>query len=185
MQCCKCPGHRIGSLSYRTRRNILHSQTDLLDAFLINDNGLILPECYVDILSVETVENLFRSPARLMYALSRNENLEMELTGDILRKRMPDNFGCWADTGLCRTHDVKIEAPVHLAKLHIWLSTSCKRYRTFDPFQTGQMCSTPSQYIDYQSLSFTYCTAVSKKFTAVRNVGGIYTSRHKRNRVSR
>lgn len=79
----KCPGHRIGSLSYRTRRNILHSQTDLLDAFLINDNGLILPECYVDILSVE---NLFRSPARLMYALSRNENLEMELTGDILRK---------------------------------------------------------------------------------------------------
>ena len=66
MQCCKCPGHRIGSLSYRTRRNILHSQTDLLDAFLINDNGLILPECYVDILSVE--------------------NLEMELTGDILRK---------------------------------------------------------------------------------------------------
>ena len=89
------------------------------------------------------------------------------------RKRMPDNFGCWADTGLCRTHDVKIEAPVHLAKLHIWLSTSCKRYRT------------PSQYIDYQSLSFTYCTAVSKKFTAVRNVGGIYTSRHKRNRVSR
>ena len=170
MQCCKCPGHRIGSLSYRTRRNILHSQTDLLDAFLINDNGLILPECYVDILSVE---NLFRSPARLMYALSRNENLEMELTGDILRKTMPDNFGCWADTGLCRTHDVKIEAPVHLAKLHIWLSTSCKRYRT------------PSQYIDYQSLSFTYCTAVSKKFTAVRNVGGIYTSRHKRNRVSR
>ena len=169
-------------MSYRTRRNILHSQTDLLDAFLINDNGLILPECYVDILSVE---NLFRSPARLMYALSRNENLEMELTGDILRKRMPDNFGCRADTGLCRTHDVKIEAPVHLAKLHIWLSTSCKRYRTFDPFQTGQMCSTPSQYIDYQSLSFTYCTAVSKKFTAVRNVGGIYTSRHKRNRVSR
>ena len=86
MQCCKCPGHRIGSLSYRTRRNILHSQTDLLDAFLINDNGLILPECYVDILSVE---NLFRSPARLMYALSRNENLEMELTGDILRKIPP------------------------------------------------------------------------------------------------
>ena len=79
----KCPGHRIGSLSYRTRRNILHSQTNLPDDYLINDNGLILPECYVDILSVD---NLFRSPARLMYALSRNENLEMELTGDILRK---------------------------------------------------------------------------------------------------
>ena len=35
------------------------------------------------------------------------------------RKRMPDNFGCWADTGLCRTHDVKIEAPVRLVELRI------------------------------------------------------------------
>lgn len=35
------------------------------------------------------------------------------------RNRMPDNFGCWADTGLCRTHDVKIEAPVRLVELHI------------------------------------------------------------------
>lgn len=25
------------------------------------------------------------------------------------RNRMPDNFGCWADTGLCRTHDVKLK----------------------------------------------------------------------------
>ena len=35
------------------------------------------------------------------------------------RNRMPDNFGCWADTGLCRTHDVKIEAPVRLVELRI------------------------------------------------------------------
>lgn len=76
-------GKKIGTLSYRSKRELLHSQTTLLDEYILTEKGLILPECYVDILSVE---NLFRSPARLMYALSRNENLEMELTGDILRK---------------------------------------------------------------------------------------------------
>lgn len=76
-------GKKIGTLSYRSKRELLHSQTTLLDEYILTEKGLILPECYVDF---EYVENLFRSPARLMYAMSRNENMEMELSGDILHK---------------------------------------------------------------------------------------------------
>lgn len=76
-------GKKIGTLSYRSKRELLHSQTTLLDEYILAEKGLILPECYVDF---EYVENLFRSPARLMYAMSRNENMEMELSGDILHK---------------------------------------------------------------------------------------------------
>lgn len=116
------PGHRIGSLSYRARRNILRSQTNLPDDYLINDNGLILPECYVDI---QYVENLFRSPARLMYALSRNENLEMELTGDILRKtKYTDDELTGTVENLCRqlfhkpsVYSLSIEDRYHLARM--------------------------------------------------------------------
>lgn len=76
-------GKKIGTLSYRSKRELLHSQTILLDEYILTEKGLILPECYVDF---EYVENLFRSPARLMYAMSRNENMEMELSGNILHK---------------------------------------------------------------------------------------------------
>ena len=76
-------GKKIGTLSYRSKRELLHSQTTLLDEYILTEKGLILPECYVDF---EYVDNLFRSPARLMYAMSRNENMEMELYGDILHK---------------------------------------------------------------------------------------------------
>ena len=76
-------GKKIGTLSYRSKRELLHSQTTLLDEYILTEKGLILPECYVDF---EYVDNLFRSPARLMYAMSRNENMEMELSGDILHK---------------------------------------------------------------------------------------------------
>ncbi|HIZ87095.1 MAG TPA: transposase [Candidatus Coprenecus pullistercoris] len=76
-------GKKIGTLSYRSKRELLHSQTTLLDEYILTEKGLILPECYVDF---EYVENLFRSPARLMYAMSRNENMEMELSVDILHK---------------------------------------------------------------------------------------------------
>ena len=76
-------GKKIGTLSYRSKRELLHSQTTLLDEYILTEKRLILPECYVDF---EYVENLFRSPARLMYAMSRNENMEMELSGDILHK---------------------------------------------------------------------------------------------------
>ena len=76
-------GKKIGTLSYRGKRKLPHSQTTLLDEYILTEKGLILPECYVDF---EYVENLFSSPARLMYAMSRNENMEMELSGDIQHK---------------------------------------------------------------------------------------------------
>ena len=51
-------GKKIGTLSYRSKRELLHSQTTLLDEYILTEK----------------------------YAMSRNENMEMELSGDILHK---------------------------------------------------------------------------------------------------
>lgn len=113
---------KVGSLSYRTKRELLHSQTDLLDNCLISEENMILPECYVD---TEAVENIFRTPARLLYAISRNENLEMELDNGILHKtKYCDNELYGSITGLCqenfhknRIEELSIEQRCSLAKI--------------------------------------------------------------------
>lgn len=83
---------------------------------------MILPECYVD---TEAVENIFRTPARLLYAISRNENLEMELDNGILHKtKYCDNELYGSITGLCqenfhknRIEELCIEQRCSLAKI--------------------------------------------------------------------
>lgn len=113
---------KVGSLIYRTKRELLHSQTDLLDNCLISEENMILPECYVD---TEAVENIFRTPARLLYAISRNENLEMELDNGILHKtKYCDNELYGSITGLCqenfhknRIEELSIEQRYILAKI--------------------------------------------------------------------
>lgn len=83
---------------------------------------MILPECYVD---TEAVENIFRTPARLLYAISRNENLEMELDNGILHKtKYSDNELYGSITGLCqenfhknRIEELSIEQRCSLAKI--------------------------------------------------------------------
>lgn len=73
----------VGTLSYREKRRLLHSQTKELDRFTLTSENMINPECYVD---VRAVEELFYSPARLMYFISSKENMEVELRSDILHK---------------------------------------------------------------------------------------------------
>ena len=102
---------KVGSLIYRTKRELLHSQTDLLDNCLISEENIILPECYVD---TEAVENIFR-----------NENLEMELDNGILHKtKYCDNELYGSITGLCqenfhknRIEELCIEQRCSLAKI--------------------------------------------------------------------
>lgn len=80
---------KISSLSYRAKREILHAQTDLFDELPVSEEGMIPKEYYVDITAVEKI---FQSPARLMFAISRNVNMDMEMDGDILHKtRYSDN----------------------------------------------------------------------------------------------
>ena len=84
------PGtRRLSSLSTRELRNRLNTHITLSGYMNIGADGMIIPDGYVDI---QSVERLFRTPSHFMFMLSKNEDLEMELTSDILRKtRYADN----------------------------------------------------------------------------------------------
>lgn len=78
-------GRTVSSLNYRERRRLLGSHVELPEHYTMSPEGMIYPECYVDI---GAVERLFLNPGRLLYRLSRNDDvgLELEMTSDVLRK---------------------------------------------------------------------------------------------------
>lgn len=69
-------GTRIGDLSNRQRFRILKSRLELPGDYVMDDQGMILPSCYVDSTSVEKI---FGHPARLMMALARKIENDVEL----------------------------------------------------------------------------------------------------------
>ena len=69
-------GERLCDMSERKRFRILKTRIAVPDTYAVNADGMILPSCYVD---VSAVENLFRSPARLLYMLSKKVENEVEL----------------------------------------------------------------------------------------------------------
>ena len=70
----------FGSTEMRQRFNTRHA---LPGDYLITEEGIIWPRCYVD---YKTVERLYRTPAAFLYHLAKNMDMENELTTDILRK---------------------------------------------------------------------------------------------------
>ncbi len=70
----------FGSTEIRQRFNTRHA---LPGDYLITEEGIIWPRCYVD---YKTVERLYRTPAAFLYHLAKNMDMENELTTDILRK---------------------------------------------------------------------------------------------------
>ena len=64
------------TLTFKEKRKLTKSHIELPGDFTISPEGIIRPACYVD---YQTVENLFGSPARLLYRLSRNDDAELEL----------------------------------------------------------------------------------------------------------
>lgn len=73
----------VGDVGVRKLRSVLRSRYHLPDDYVLTSDGMVCPECYVD---WQAVEELFVYPARLLYMMSKNDDMEMELTGDILRK---------------------------------------------------------------------------------------------------
>ena len=73
----------VGDVGVRKLRSVLRSRYRLPDDYVLTSDGMVCPECYVD---WQAVEELFVYPARLLYMMSKNDDMEMELTGDILRK---------------------------------------------------------------------------------------------------
>lgn len=74
---------RLSELGKVQACRVLKTRTKLPDSYLIREDGLIWPGCYVE---YKAAERLFGSPRRLLYYLSRNLDMENELDGGIIAK---------------------------------------------------------------------------------------------------
>ena len=72
----KPAGLKINDMSLRKRRHITKSHVDVPDSYMVDENGMILPSCYVD---VEAVEKIFRHPSRLLFLLAKRLENEVEI----------------------------------------------------------------------------------------------------------
>ena len=72
----KSEGVRLNSMSLRARRRVLGSHLEVPDTYMVDENGMILPSCYVNVFQVESI---FRHPARLMMAIARKVENDVEV----------------------------------------------------------------------------------------------------------
>lgn len=72
----KASGIRLNAFSIRKKHRVLKSKMDVPDSYLVDEEGMILPECFVD---VKQVEEIFRHPSRLMYLLAKKLEAEVEI----------------------------------------------------------------------------------------------------------
>ena len=81
-------GHRIGSLSWRERIRLFRTKHPLPPEWQMDENGRILPECFVE---YEAVERFFRSPrAFIAFLYVRKEDetaIKQEIYQDYLESR--------------------------------------------------------------------------------------------------
>ena len=66
----------VADMSVRCRRRLFRSRFVVPDNYLVDDSGMILPSCFVD---TSKVEEIFRHPARLMMAISRKVENDVEV----------------------------------------------------------------------------------------------------------
>lgn len=69
-------GTPVNDLPERKRNRVLKTKLALPDHYLLNERGMILPECFVD---PKLTEAIFRHPSRLMFALAKKVEAEVEL----------------------------------------------------------------------------------------------------------
>ena len=69
-------GEKLNDMGIRKRRRLLCSHQSVPDSYQINEQGVILPSCYV---KSDVVEKLFRHPARLMASLARKVENDVEV----------------------------------------------------------------------------------------------------------
>ena len=68
---------------YIIRQRLRTRKCDLPGHYIINDENMIMPECYVE---TKLVESIFLSPKRFLYYISRNTDREAELSMGLVRK---------------------------------------------------------------------------------------------------
>ena len=76
-------GKTLAEIGSRNARKLLHSNSSIPETYRIDSEGMVCPESYV---ASDFVERLFRSAAQLLYYVSRNDSVEINLASDVLRK---------------------------------------------------------------------------------------------------
>lgn len=78
-----------GDLTVRERRRLLRTRVDYPSSYQILPDGLVFPGSYVE---YQKVEAMYGSPKRLLYYLSRNQDIEQELEYNVIpRARYRDS----------------------------------------------------------------------------------------------
>lgn len=116
------PGSRkFSELGAAEQRRVLKSRTEFPDTFILEADGMIFPGSYTE---YKAVEKMFSSPRRLLYYLSKNEDISVELETDIIsRTRYQDNEVANSLEWICeemfhgrKFHDLPIEKQYLMAK---------------------------------------------------------------------
>ena len=76
-------GRPVGELSVRERRATFHTRLKIPEDWLFNEEGLILPRCYVD---RARVERLFKSPKVFIAFMSQSKKTEAEIDMECSRE---------------------------------------------------------------------------------------------------
>ena len=76
-------GITVEDVGTKKMRGILRSHYRLPSDYIVTTDGMVDPSCYVD---YRAVESLFGHVGRMLYFLSRNDDMEMELTENHLSK---------------------------------------------------------------------------------------------------
>lgn len=111
-----------GELTVRERRKLLRTRVDYPSSYQILSDGLVFPGSYVE---YQKVEAMYGSPKRLLYYLSRNQDIEQELEYNVIpRARYRDSDLAASLSALTREkygkreyHRLKIEEKIVIASL--------------------------------------------------------------------
>jgi len=91
----------LGEISARAKRRLLHCALDLPPAWVLGEDGYILPSSYVN---VKYVEQLYRTPARMNYFLNRSSKVRRRIvSGETDLPSFRDQTVLSAVPDLCRT----------------------------------------------------------------------------------
>ena len=94
-------GRRLGEVSVRAKRRILHCACELPAGWVLGEEGYILPASYLDI---RYVEKLFRSPRRMNYFLANSSKAKKKIhPGDTELPSFRDQTLLTVLPDLCRT----------------------------------------------------------------------------------
>lgn len=111
----------LGNLPLRKKWKLLGTRIPLPDNWMVDDSGMILPQCFMDI---SKVESLFKTPNRYMYFLSRKIEGKIDnLIAGSASTFIPDKFLrpivgklAWEMFGISEVNTLKIASRMVLAR---------------------------------------------------------------------